>query len=91
MSISGNSPVYATSRGEGLSFGTNDVRKSIAIMVDTDAGSGKNRIGTDAFYFEMRNNRLTPSGWEDGLTVMKSKTDITPRVAIDKLLVKMSI
>ncbi len=69
MSISGNNPIYATSRGEGISFSANNTsRKSINIFVDTDAGNGKNRLGTDVFYFEMKNNRLMPYGWKDEIT-----------------------
>ena len=72
MGMSSAAPIYATARGEGLSFSVgssgNIFGDAIFILVDTDGGKGKNRLGTDVFYFEMKNNRLTSFAWKDDIT-----------------------
>ena len=58
MGMSSADPIYATARGEGLSFSVGPAENipgdTIFILVDTDGGKGKNRLGTDVFYFEMK-------------------------------------
>ena len=60
---------YLVNNGLGLSFLRDHTNKSIPMIISVNVNKGEAALlGRDSFYFQIRNGKVLPEGWYDGIT-----------------------
>lgn len=85
--VSGGGANYTTANGTGLSFVVSQDANNVPTIIDTNGAKGPNIIGTDYFYYGIKDSKVLPAGWYDGITreeILNNSTYSCKKTGVDE-------